>query len=105
MGIGVGGKAKGLHHMGVGCSVLTETELTDHSYPKIISGYHMIASKAASPHPDSIAVQWRAKHQDFEVELVNIASLNNMMFQLIKGGDAVCPLTTLRKSTMRRGER
>ena len=30
--------AKGLHQMGVGCAVLTETKITDDRYPKIVSG-------------------------------------------------------------------
>jgi hypothetical protein len=72
--------------MGVGCAVLTETKLTNKRYPRFISGYHVIASKAASPHQGGIAILWRPGHQDFEVEAVHIASPNILTFQLVMGG-------------------
>jgi hypothetical protein len=50
--------AKGLHQMSVGCAVLTETKLTDR-YPKFISGYQVISSKAMSPHQGGVALLWR----------------------------------------------
>jgi hypothetical protein len=49
--------AKGLCQMGVGCVVLTETKLTNKRYDaRFISGYHVIALKAASPHQGRFAV-------------------------------------------------
>jgi hypothetical protein len=85
-GAGLVVAAKGLRQMGVGYAVLSETKLTDARYPKYIEGYHMIASKATSPQQGGIALLWTAGHQDFEVEAVNIASLNVLMFQLVTGG-------------------
>ncbi len=46
----------------------------------------MIASKATSPQQGGITLLWTAKHRDFEVEAVNIASSNILMFQLVTGG-------------------
>ncbi len=78
--------AKGLRQMGVGCTVLTETKLTDTRYPKYVQGYHMITLKVTSPQQGGIALLWTAGHQDFEVEAVKIASPNVLTFQLITGG-------------------
>jgi hypothetical protein len=66
--------------------VLTVTKLTNKRYPRFISGYHVIALKAASPHQSRIVVLWRPGHQDFEVEGVNVASLNILTFQIVMGG-------------------
>ncbi len=38
-GMGLAVAAKGLHQMGIGCAVLTETKLTDDRYPKFVLGY------------------------------------------------------------------
>ncbi len=78
--------AKGLRQMGIGCTVLTKTKLTNNQYPKHVGGYHVIASKATSPQQGGIALLWTAKHWDFEVEGVKIASPNVLMFQLVTGG-------------------
>ncbi len=78
--------AKGLHQMGVGCIVLTETKLTNDQYPKHVEGYHMIALCATSPQQGGIALLWTAEHQHFEVEAVNIVSPNMLTFQLVTGG-------------------
>jgi hypothetical protein len=78
--------AKGLHQMGVGCAVLTETKLTNDQYPKHIEGYHMIAPHATSPQQGGIALLWTAEHQHFKVKVVNIVSPNVLMFQLVMGG-------------------
>jgi hypothetical protein len=83
---GLAAAAKGLRQMGVGCAVLTETNLTDTRYSKHIEGYHVITSKATSPQQGGIALLWTAGHQDFEVEAVKITSPNVLMFQLITGG-------------------
>jgi hypothetical protein len=72
--------------MRVGCTVLTETKLTNKQYPRFILGYHVIASKAASPHQDRIAVLWRPGHRDFEVEAVHVTTPNILTFQLVTGG-------------------
>jgi hypothetical protein len=72
--------------MGVGCTVLTEIKLTNDRYPRFISGCHVIASKAASPHQGGIAVLWKPRHWDFEVEAVHVASPNILTFQLVTGG-------------------
>jgi hypothetical protein len=85
-GAGLAAAAKGLCQMEVGCTVLTETKLTNDRYPRFISGYHVIASKAASPHQGRIAVLWKPGHQDFEVEAVHVTSPNTLTFQLVIGG-------------------
>ena len=80
--------AKGLRQMGVGCAVLTETKLTDDRYPKFVSGYQVISSKAASPHQGGISLLWReSEDEGFLVEAVNVASPNVLTFQLITGED------------------
>jgi hypothetical protein len=86
-GAGLTAAAKGLCHLGVGCAVLTETKLTNERYPKLISGYQVILTKAASPQQGGVALLWRAEHQDFEVKAVNIISPNILMFQLVTGED------------------
>jgi hypothetical protein len=48
--------AKGLCHLGVGCVVLTETKLTNEQYPKLVSGYWVISSKAVSPQQGGVAL-------------------------------------------------
>jgi hypothetical protein len=85
-GAGLAAAAKGLCQMGVGCTVLTEPKLTNDRYPRFVSGYHVIASKATSPHQGGIAVLWKPGHCDVEVEAVHIASPNTLMFQLVMGG-------------------
>jgi hypothetical protein len=55
-------------------------------YSRVVSGYHVIALKAASPHQGGIAVLWKPGHWDFEVEAVHIASPNILTFQLVAGG-------------------
>ena len=82
---GLAAAAKGLRQMGVGCCVLTETKLTNHRYPKLVSGYCVIASKATSPRQGGIALLWEADHQDFEVEAVQVRSPNLLTFQLVTG--------------------
>ncbi len=77
--------AKGLHQMGVGCCVLTETKLTDNRYPKTVLGYCVILSKAMSPQQGRVALLWEEGHQDFEVKAVTIASPNLLTFQLVTG--------------------
>ena len=81
----VGGCSKGLAPNGSWLCVLTETKLTDDRYPKFISGYSVIASKAASPHHGGIALLWENKHRDFEVEAVKVCTPNLLTFQLVTG--------------------
>jgi hypothetical protein len=73
--------------MGVCCGVLTKTKLTNDQYPRFMSGYHVVASKAASLHQGIITVLWKQGHQDFEVEVVHTASPNILTFHLVTGGD------------------
>jgi hypothetical protein len=82
-GAGLAAAAKGLHQMGVGCCVLTETKLTNDRYPKTVLGYCVISSKATSPQQGGVALLWEEGHQDFEVEAVTIASPNLLTFQLV----------------------
>ena len=77
--------AKGLRQMGVGCCVLTETKLTDDRYPKFVSGYRVIASKATSPRQGGVALLWEEGHRDFEVEAVQVHTPNLLTFQLVTG--------------------
>jgi hypothetical protein len=83
---GLAAAAKGLHQMGVGCTVLNKTKLSNDRYPKHFGGYHVIVSKAMSPQQGGIALLWTAEHRDFEVEAVKIASPNILTFQLVTGG-------------------
>jgi hypothetical protein len=78
--------AKALCQMGVSCTVLTETKLTNDRYPRFVLGYHVIASKAVSPHQGRIVVLWKPGHWDFEVKAVHIAPPNILTFQLVMGG-------------------
>jgi hypothetical protein len=55
-------------------------------YLPFVSGYHVIALKAASLHQGGIAVFWKPGHWDFEVEAVHVASPNILTFQLVMGG-------------------
>ena len=84
-GAGLAAAAKVLRQMGVGCCVLTKTKLTDDRYPKHVSGYHVIASKATSPHQGGVAILWEAEHRDFEVEAVQVRTPNLLTFHLVTG--------------------
>ncbi len=84
-GEGLVAAAKGLHQMGVGCWVLTETKLIDARYFKFVSGYSVIASEATSPHQGGVALLWENKHRDFEVEAVQVRTPNLLTFQLVTG--------------------
>jgi hypothetical protein len=85
-GTGLAAAAKGLHQMGVGCAVLTKTKLTDDRYPKLLSRYQVISSKAVSPHQGGVSLLWReSEDQGFLVEAAHIVSLNVLTFQLMTG--------------------
>jgi exonuclease III len=85
-GTGLAAAAKGLHQMGIDCMVLTETKITDDRYPKFVSGYQVMSSKAASPHQGGVALIWReSEGQGFLVEAAHIVSPNVPTFQLITG--------------------
>ncbi len=86
-GSGLTAAAKGLRQMGAGCCVVTKTKLTNDRYPKTISGYHVISSKATSPHQGRVALMWEEGHEDFEVEAVTLISPNLLTFQLVTGED------------------
>ncbi len=55
-GAGFAAVAKGLHQIGIGCMVLTETKLTNDRYPRFVQGYHVIALRATSPQQGGIAL-------------------------------------------------
>ena len=79
--------AKGLHQMGVGCAVLTETKLTDDRYPKFVQGYHVIALRTTSPQQGGVALLWRDSEElGFLVEAAAVISPNVLTFQLVTGG-------------------
>jgi hypothetical protein len=84
-GSGLAAAANGLRQMGVGCCVLTETKLINDQYPKHVSGYCVIASKATSPHQSGVAPLWEAEHRDFEVKAVQIRTPNLPTFHLVTG--------------------
>jgi hypothetical protein len=86
-GAGLMAAPKGLCHLGVSCAVLTEIKLTNEQYPKLILGYRVILSKAASSLQGGVALLWIAEHRYFEVEAVNIVSPNILTFQLVTGED------------------
>ena len=71
--------------MGAGCCILTKTKLTEDRYPKFVSGYRVIASKATSPRQGGIALLWEEGHRDFEVEAVQVRTSNLLTFQLVTG--------------------
>jgi hypothetical protein len=64
---------------------LSETKLTDDRYPKFVSGYRVIASKATSPRQGGVALLWEEGHRDFEVEAVQVRTPNLLTFQLVTG--------------------
>jgi hypothetical protein len=86
-GSGMSGKAKGLHHMCVGCAVLSEIRITNNQDPKNVSGYRVLWTKSPNPHQGGIALMWEEKNPDFEVEAAKVVSPNIMTFQLITGDD------------------
>jgi hypothetical protein len=86
-GAGLTVAAKGLCHLGIGCTVLTETKLTNEQYPKLVSGYWVISSKAATPQLGGLPWYGERNIGDFEVEAVNIISPNILTFQLVTGED------------------
>ena len=64
---------------------MTKTKLTDDRYLKFISGYSVIASKAASPHQGGVALLWEKEHRDFKVEAIQVRTPNLLTFQLVTG--------------------
>jgi hypothetical protein len=86
-GAGLAAAAKGLRQMGVGCAVLTETNLTNDRYPWFVQGYQVIASRTTSPQQGGITLLWReSENLGFLVEAVSIVSPNVLTFQLVTGG-------------------
>jgi hypothetical protein len=85
--VGLSSGAKGLVQMGVGLAIFMETKVTDDHHPRLASGYKILASKAASHNQGGIALLWKENCGDYEVELVCIATLNLLTFQLVTGND------------------
>ena len=79
--------AKGLAQMGVGIAVVTETKITDARYPRLASGYKILASKATSHNQGGIALLWRENHRGFEVESAKIVTPNLLTFLLVTGNE------------------
>ncbi len=72
--------AKGLVQMGVGLAILTETKVTEDRHPHLVSGYKILASKAASHNQGGIALLWKENCRDYEVELARIMTPNLLTF-------------------------
>jgi hypothetical protein len=73
--------------MRVGLAVVTETKITDDRYPRLASGFKILASKAASHNQGGIALLWKENHQGFEVESAKILTPNLLTFQLVTGDE------------------
>ena len=73
--------------MGVSIAVVTETKITDARYPRLASGYKILASKARSHSQGGIALLWRENHRGFEVESAKILTPNLLTFILVTGNE------------------
>ncbi len=78
--------AAGLAQMGIGMAVLTEMTFVNNWYPKMVAGYTIMSSKAASSAQGGMALAWRENNPSFEVELVRFYGPNTLTYQL-KTGD------------------
>jgi hypothetical protein len=77
--------AKGLEQMGVGLAILMETTVTDDCHPRLMSGYKILASKAANHNQGGVTLLWKENCGDYEVELARIATPDLVTFQLVTG--------------------
>jgi hypothetical protein len=73
--------------MGVGIAVVTETKITDARYPRLASGYKILASKATSHNQGGIALLWRENHRGFVVESAKNVTPNLLTFLLVTGNE------------------
>jgi hypothetical protein len=71
--------------MGVGLAMLMETKVTDDHFPRLVSGYKILVSKAASHNQGGVALLWKENCGDCEVELACIVTPNLLTFQLVTG--------------------
>ncbi len=60
--------AAGLAQMEIGMVVLTETKFVNNWYPKMVTGYTDMSSKAASSTQGGMALAWRENDPSFEVK-------------------------------------
>jgi hypothetical protein len=81
--LGLASAAKGLVLMGIGAAILTEMKIMDDWYPKFVSGYKVIASKAISHKSGGVALVWKEGHCSFEVEVARVVTPNLLTFQLV----------------------
>jgi hypothetical protein len=82
---GLASVAKGLAQMGIRAAISTEMKITDNWYPKFVSRYNVIASKATSHKQGGVALVWKEGHCSFEVEAARVVTPNLLTFQLIRG--------------------
>jgi hypothetical protein len=82
---GLTSAAKGLVQMGVNCAVLTKVEITNNKYPRCVSGFKVISSKATSHSQGGIALLWNEGHASFKVEAEKNVTPNLLIFQLVTG--------------------
>jgi hypothetical protein len=73
--------------MGIGLAILMEKKVTDDCHPRLMSGYQILSSKAASHNQGGIALLWKENCGDYEVELVRIVTPNLLTFQLVTGNE------------------
>jgi len=71
--------------MGVGLAVVTETKIMDARYTRLVSGYKILVSRAASYNQGGIALLRKENHQGFEVESAKILTPNLLTFLLVTG--------------------
>jgi hypothetical protein len=86
--------AAGLAQMGIGVAVLTQTKFIDDWYPKMVAGYMIMSSKAASSAQGDVALAWRENNPSFEVKSVRFYSPNMLTYQLIKGDEQIYAVGT-----------
>ncbi len=71
--------------MGIRAAILTKMKITDNWYPKFVSGYKVIASKATSHKQGGVALVWKEGHCSFEVDAARVVTPNLLTFQLVRG--------------------
>ncbi len=76
-------EAKGLAQMGVGLAILIEMMVMDNRHPRLMLGYKILASKAASHNQGGIALLRKENCGKYKVELARVVMPNLLMFQLI----------------------
>jgi hypothetical protein len=60
-------------------------KITADRYPKFVSGYKVIASKAMSHKQGGVALVWKKGHCYFEVKVACVVTPNLLTFQLVTG--------------------